>query len=66
MAAAQQNIMSLEDIEAKIAALTLLKNQKIAEAEAPKKEKKDKKKGKANKLDVKVPKVSSPETAANG
>jgi hypothetical protein len=65
MAAPEQNVMSLEDIEAKIAALTLLKNQKIAEAEAPKKEKKDKKKGKAIKFDVKVPKVSYPKTAAN-
>ena len=46
-------MMSLEDIEAKIASLTLLKNQKIAEAEVPKK------KGKASKVDVKVPKVST-------
>lgn len=65
MAAPEQNALSLEDIEAKIAALTLLKNQKTAEAEPPKKEKKDKKKGKGTKLDVKVPKVSSPKTAAN-
>lgn len=60
MASPEQNGMSLEDIEAKIASLTLLKNQKIAEAEAPKKDKRDKKKGKANKVDVKVPKVIPP------
>jgi hypothetical protein len=46
--------MSIEDIEEQIAALSLLKSQKISEAEA-KKSKKDKKK--AAKVDVKVPKV---------
>lgn len=61
MASPEQNALSLEEIEAKIASLTLLKNQKIvaeAEAEAKKKDKKDKKKGKTSKLDVKVPKVT--------
>lgn len=48
--------MSLEDIEAKISALTLLKSQKLAEAES-KKSKKDKKKEKSGKMEVKVPKV---------
>ena len=58
MASPEQNALSLEEIEAKIASLTLLKNQKIvAEAEAEAK-KKDKKKGKTSKLDVKVPKVT--------
>ena len=48
--------MSIEDIESKISALTLLKAQKLAEVES-KKSKKDKKKEKSGKLDVKVPKV---------
>jgi len=50
------NDMSLEDIESQIASLQLLKSQKILEA-APKKSKKDMKKEKAGKIEVKVPKV---------
>jgi hypothetical protein len=50
--------MTIEDIESKISALTLLKSQKLAEAES-KKSKKNKKKEKSGKLDVKVPKVTS-------
>jgi hypothetical protein len=49
--------MSLEDIEAKISALTLLQKKMVAEAEEAKKSKKNKKKAKSSKLDVKVPKV---------
>jgi hypothetical protein len=57
MAPTEQNELSVEDIEAKIAELTLLRNQRVEEAEN-KKSKKDKKKA-AKKLDVnvKVPKA---------
>jgi hypothetical protein len=48
--------LSLDEIESQIAALSLLKSQRLAEAEA-KKSKKDKK---AGKVDVKVPKVRYP------
>lgn len=58
MSSSPENL-SLEDIESKISALTLLKSQKLAESES-KKSKKDKKKEKGGKLDVKVPKVTSP------
>jgi hypothetical protein len=51
--------MSLEDIESQIASLQLLKSQKILEA-APKKSKKDLKKEKAGRIEVKVPKVHPP------
>ena len=51
--------LSLDDIDAKIQALTLLKSKKLAEAEESKKPKKDKKKEKNAKLDVKVPKVAT-------
>jgi hypothetical protein len=47
--------MSLEDIEARLATLTLLKSQKLAEAEEQKKKKA--KKGKSGKIEIKVPKV---------
>jgi hypothetical protein len=50
--------LSLEEIESRLSALTILKSQKLAEAEN-KKSKKDKKKEKSGKLDVKVPKVLS-------
>jgi hypothetical protein len=53
--------MSLEDIESQIASLQLLKSQKILEA-APKKSKKEMKKEKAGKIDVKVPKVCPHQT----
>jgi hypothetical protein len=53
----QEQEMSLEDIEAKISALTLLRQKMVVEAEEAKKSKKDKKKAKSSKLDVKVPKV---------
>jgi hypothetical protein len=53
--ASEQTDMSLEDIEARLATLTLLKSQKLAEAEEQKKKKA--KKGKSGKIDVKVPKV---------
>ena len=52
--------MSLEDIESQIASLQLLKSQKILEA-APKKSKKDLKKEKPGKIEVKVPKVCPPQ-----
>jgi hypothetical protein len=52
--------MSLEDIESQIASLQLLKTQKIQEA-APKKSKKDLKREKAGKIEVKVPKVRPPQ-----
>jgi hypothetical protein len=50
--------LSLEEIESQLSALTILKSQKLAEAET-KKSKKDKKNEKSGKLDVKVPKVHS-------
>jgi hypothetical protein len=53
--ASKQTDMSLEDIEARLATLTLLKSQKLAEVEEQKKKKA--KKGKSGKIDVKVPKV---------
>jgi hypothetical protein len=55
--------MSLEDIEARLATLTLLKSQKLAEAEEQKKKKA--KKGKSSKIEVKVPKVHHLEKYAN-
>jgi hypothetical protein len=60
MASPDISNLSLEDIEAKISALMLLRTQKRteAEAEASKKSKKDRKKEK--KVDVKVPKVLHP------
>jgi hypothetical protein len=51
--------LSLEEIESQLSALTILKSQKLAEAET-KKSKKEKKKEKSGKLDVKVPKVAPP------
>jgi hypothetical protein len=55
------NSLSVEEIEAKISELTLLKSEMLAAEEEFKKSKKDKKKDKmANaKIDIKVPKVNS-------
>ena len=52
--------MSVEDIDAKISELTLLKSQKLAEAESKKPQKtKKKEKAGSTKWDVKVPKVQN-------
>lgn len=58
MATVNQANLSLDDIEAQIATLSLLKLQKLAEAELKNKKKKDKKDKGKNKVDVKVPKVT--------